>query len=44
MFIQTNHTIKNPCLFDINKICDNDRYNHNEKYDLFSIKYYFINF
>ena len=41
MYTQTNITSKNPCLFDINKICNNDRYNHNKKYDLFSIKYCF---
>ena len=33
MYIQTNHTIKNPCLFDINKICNNSRKNHNKNYE-----------
>ena len=45
MYIQTNHTIKNPCLFDLNNIFNNNRINHNKKYDFFSIKYYFkLNF
>ena len=30
MYIQTNHTIKNPCLFDINKVCNNCTYIHNK--------------
>ena len=34
MYIQTNRTIKNPCLFDINKIYNNYIFNHNKKYDL----------
>ena len=43
MYIQTNHTTKNPRLFDINKICNIYIFNHNKKYDLFSFKIYFIN-
>ena len=37
MYIQTNHTIKNPCLIDINKTCNNFRINHIKKYDFISI-------
>ena len=41
MYIQTNHTIKNPFLFDTNKIYNDDITNHNKKYDLFSVKILF---
>ena len=41
MYIRTNHTNKNPCLSDINKICYDYIINYNKKYDLFSIKYCF---
>ena len=41
MYIQTKNAIQNPCLFDINKICNNNGYYHNKKYYLFGIKYYF---
>ena len=41
MYIQTNNTIKNPCLFDINKNYNDYITSHNKKFDLFSIKYHF---
>ena len=41
MYIQTYQTIKNPCLFDINKICSDYITNHIKKYGLIGIKYYF---
>ena len=41
MYIQTNHSIENPCLSDINKIYNDYITNYNKKYNLFSIKYYF---
>ena len=41
MYNKTNHTIKSPCLFDVNKTCTDYVTNQNEKYDLFHIKYYF---
>ena len=33
MYIQTNHTIKNLYLFDINKVCNDYITNHNKKND-----------
>ena len=41
MYIPINHTIENPCLIDINKICKEFITNRNRKNDLFSIKNYF---
>ena len=40
MYIRTNNTIEKPCLFDINKICNDYITNQNKKFDLFSIKNY----